>query len=74
MKKKVQAKKKKKKKNQYTYPDSNPQPPALELNALPTWPLHYIKFLKIIRLLKSICQKFSGGHFDVKKRLRKLKG
>ena len=34
---------KKKKKNQYTYPNSNPQPPALEFNALPTWPLHHIK-------------------------------
>ena len=34
------------KKNQYTYADSNPQSRGLELNALPTWPLHYIGILE----------------------------
>ena len=43
---KKSAGKKKKKKNQDTYTDANPQSRVLELNALPTWPLHHIGILE----------------------------
>ena len=54
----------KKKKNHNTEVDSNPQSQELEINALPTWPLHEIGKLENYKSFITNLTKNSGGHFD----------